>query len=149
MDFFIKIHAQAADATAKATIPFTPPNVPTPTGIAGWTATPTPANVPIISLETDSVQIGVNEKVTVKVKINTAGIPIRSLKFNAKYDPLFFKITDAEPTIANAQILYNDDFFLRYTAPELLAEQPVNGPVNDIWMLGCLFVEMFSKFKIK
>jgi hypothetical protein len=46
------------------------------------------------------------------------------------------------------KLLNNDDFFLRYTAPELFQEPPINNPVNDIWMLGCLFVEMFSKFKV-
>jgi len=112
MDFFNKVHAQEADATAKATIPFTPPNVPTPTGIAGWTATPTPASGPMIFLETESVQIGLNEKILIKVKIFTANVPIKSLKFSAKYDTTYFRITDAEPNVANVQISYNDDFFL-------------------------------------
>lgn len=33
-------------------------------------------------------------------------------------------------------------------APELLQENEVVGPFNDIWMLGCLWVELFSKKKI-
>ncbi len=33
-------------------------------------------------------------------------------------------------------------------APELLQEPQLVGIVNDIWMLGCLFIEMFSKIKI-
>ena len=37
---------------------------------------------------------------------------------------------------------------MRYSAPELFIEPNVIGPVNDIWMLGCLFVEAFSKFKV-
>ena len=46
------------------------------------------------------------------------------------------------------KLLNQEDFFLRYTAPELFQEPAITNPVNDIWMLGCLFVEMFSKFKI-
>lgn len=37
---------------------------------------------------------------------------------------------------------------LRYTAPELISDTPISGHVNDIWMLGCLIVETFSKYKV-
>jgi hypothetical protein len=45
------------------------------------------------------------------------------------------------------KLLNQEDFYLRYTAPELFQEPAIANPVNDIWMLGCLFVELFSKFK--
>jgi hypothetical protein len=37
---------------------------------------------------------------------------------------------------------------LRYTAPELFSEPQIFSAVNDIWMLGCLFVEVFSKYRV-
>jgi hypothetical protein len=36
---------------------------------------------------------------------------------------------------------------LRYTPPELLLTNKLEF-VNDIWMLGCLFIELFSKSKV-
>jgi len=33
-------------------------------------------------------------------------------------------------------------------APELVQEPQIIGIVNDIWMLGCLFIEIFSKHKV-
>jgi hypothetical protein len=41
-----------------------------------------------------------------------------------------------------------EDNFLRFTAPEMLLEPSYINISNDIWMLGCLFVEIFSKYKI-
>ena len=32
--------------------------------------------------------------------------------------------------------------------PELVQEPQIIGVTNDIWMLGCLFIEMFSKYKV-
>lgn len=46
------------------------------------------------------------------------------------------------------QLLNPDDNKLRYTPPELILEQPVIDICNDIWQLGCLFIEAFSKYKI-
>jgi hypothetical protein len=46
------------------------------------------------------------------------------------------------------KLLNNDDFFLRFTAPELHVQPLFYGPINDIWMLGCLIVEVFSKIRI-
>ena len=41
-----------------------------------------------------------------------------------------------------------EDTFLRFRAPELVQQDPLIGIVNDIWMLGCLFIELFSKYKV-
>ena len=38
--------------------------------------------------------------------------------------------------------------FLRFTAPELVQEPHIFGVFNDIWMLGCLFIEILSKYKV-
>lgn len=46
------------------------------------------------------------------------------------------------------KLLNPDDHLLRFTAPELFLEPPVNSNVNDIWMLGCLLLETFSKYKV-
>ncbi len=46
------------------------------------------------------------------------------------------------------KLLNHDDYFLRYTAPELLQDPQVMASINDIWMLGCLFIELFSKYKV-
>ncbi len=46
------------------------------------------------------------------------------------------------------RMLNPDDFLLRFTPPEQLLEQPVFSYVNDVWMLGCLLIEIFSKQKV-
>lgn len=33
-------------------------------------------------------------------------------------------------------------------APELVIEPQYIGITNDIWMLGCLFIELFSKYRV-
>ncbi len=44
-------------------------------------------------------------------------------------------------------LLNPDDNILRFYPPELVEEQPIHGLTNDIWMLGCFFIEIFSKYK--
>jgi hypothetical protein len=128
MDFFDTVHAQdvevQADEVAKATIPFTGPSEPTPTGfnitgtpnvtITGTiVVTPTTEVVdPMISLETPQTQIASNEKVKVKITINTAGKNIKSFAFTVNYDPEFFKIVDSDTDTPNVQITFNDTFFI-------------------------------------
>lgn len=46
------------------------------------------------------------------------------------------------------KMLNPDDFLLRFTPPELIFDPPINFSGNDIWMLGCLLIEIFSKFKV-
>jgi len=45
-------------------------------------------------------------------------------------------------------LLNTDDNFLRFMAPELVLEPQHIGVINDIWMLGCLFIEIFSKQRV-
>ncbi len=33
-------------------------------------------------------------------------------------------------------------------APELVSDPQYIGVINDIWMLGCLFIEIFSKYRV-
>jgi hypothetical protein len=42
----------------------------------------------------------------------------------------------------------NDDMIVRYSPPELLQDNDIIGAFNDIWMLGCLWIELFSKKKV-
>lgn len=42
----------------------------------------------------------------------------------------------------------SEETLIRYTPPEKLNDIPILGNVNDIWMLGCLLIEMFSKEKV-
>ena len=46
------------------------------------------------------------------------------------------------------KILNPDDSFLRFMAPELLLEPQISNSCNDVWMLGCLIIECFSKLKM-
>jgi serine/threonine protein kinase len=46
------------------------------------------------------------------------------------------------------KLLNPDDHYLRFTAPELFADPQIVGDVNDVWMMGCLFIEIFSKSKV-
>ncbi len=46
------------------------------------------------------------------------------------------------------KMLNPDDILLRFTPPELLAENPSYYSGNDVWMLGCLLIEIFSKYKV-
>jgi hypothetical protein len=111
MEFIVKVHAQSPDAVAKSTIPFAVPGGPTSTGFPSVTPTDIIAAEPIIYLEADKIQVAVSDTVTIKVKINTAGQSIQSLSYTIKYDPLFFKIIDADTSTPNIQTLYNDTFF--------------------------------------
>lgn len=45
-------------------------------------------------------------------------------------------------------MLNNEDYLLRYTPPESHTLPSYSGNANDIWMLGCLIVEIFSKSRI-
>lgn len=42
----------------------------------------------------------------------------------------------------------SEETLIRYTPPEKLNDVPILGNVNDIWMLGCFLIEMFSKEKV-
>ncbi len=55
---------------------------------------------------------------------------------------------DDDEEILDRLVQDDEDLIVRYTPPELLQENEVPGPFNDIWMLGCLWVELFSKKKI-
>ena len=46
------------------------------------------------------------------------------------------------------KLLNPEDNILRFSPPELVEDPPVYGLTNDIWMLGCLFIEIFSKNKV-
>ena len=46
------------------------------------------------------------------------------------------------------KILNPDDSFLRFMAPELLLEPQISNACNDVWMIGCLIIECFSKMKM-
>ena len=47
------------------------------------------------------------------------------------------------------ELINNEDLsIIRYTPPERLSVPPIIGNVNDIWMLGCLFIEIFSRSKV-
>jgi hypothetical protein len=41
-----------------------------------------------------------------------------------------------------------EDLIVRFTAPELLQDNEITGPYNDVWMLGCLWIELFSRKKV-
>ena len=45
-------------------------------------------------------------------------------------------------------LLNTENNFLRLMAPETVQEPRLIGVINDIWMLGCLFIEMFSKYQV-
>lgn len=60
---------------------------------------------------------------------------------------LFKHQVDEEEEIIE-KLLNPDDHLLRFTPPELLQDPPVNCNANDIWQLGCLLVETFSKHKV-
>jgi hypothetical protein len=114
MDFFTKVYAYEPDEVAKPTIPFTPPSLtitPAVSPTTGFTNTPTPIG-PRIYLETPKAQVGINEKLLVQVRIDTNGKAIKSFKFNIKFDPQYFQITDSDTTIPNVQISYKDTFFV-------------------------------------
>lgn len=115
MDFFTKIYAQSADTVAKSTIPFQVPGIASPTPFVTTTSAVTPtgsANDPSIYLDSVVNQLRVNGTTIVKIHINTQQRPIKSFKFMIKYDPTFFTITDASPSIANTQISFEDTFFV-------------------------------------
>lgn len=60
---------------------------------------------------------------------------------------LFRDEMDEEEEIIE-KMLNPDDFLLRFTPPELLLDTPIVFSGNDIWMLGCLIIEIFSKSKV-
>ena len=48
-----------------------------------------------------------------------------------------------------SELINNDDFnIIRYTPPERVSVPPIVDTVNDIWMLGCLMIEVFSRSKV-
>lgn len=60
---------------------------------------------------------------------------------------LFRDQSDDEDEIFD-KLLNSDDSFLRFMAPELLQEPQVSNACNDVWMMGCLVIECFSKSKM-
>lgn len=46
------------------------------------------------------------------------------------------------------KMLNPDDILLRFSPPELLLDNQVIFSGNDIWMVGCLIIEIFSKFRV-
>ena len=49
-----------------------------------------------------------------------------------------------------SELINNDDFnIIRYTPPERVSVPPIVDTVNDIWMLGCLMIEVFSRIKVR
>ena len=114
MDFFAKVNAYEPDEVAKPTIPFTPPSLtstPSVNPTIGFTSTPAPTGSKIY-LESPKAQVGINEKFLVQVRIDTNGKAIKSFKFNIKFDPQYFQITDADPAVPNVQVSYKDTFFI-------------------------------------
>lgn len=55
---------------------------------------------------------------------------------------------EEDDEILDRLIQDNEDLSVRYTPPELLQEKETFGLHNDIWMLGCFWIELFSKKKI-
>jgi hypothetical protein len=61
---------------------------------------------------------------------------------------LYKEICDEDDEEIIDNLLNSEDNFLRFLAPELVIEPQYIGIINDIWMLGCLFIELFSKFRV-
>ena len=57
-------------------------------------------------------------------------------------------VEEDDEEILDRLIQDNEDLIVRYTPPELLQEKETYGPFNDIWMLGCFWIEIFSKKKM-
>jgi serine/threonine protein kinase len=55
-----------------------------------------------------------------------------------------FKTNDLDDEIIHKP----SDDQLRYLAPEMVLDNKAISPANDIWMLGCLFIELFSNSRV-
>lgn len=45
-------------------------------------------------------------------------------------------------------LLFNEDHFIRFMPPELVQEPQLISVKNDVWMLGCLMIEILSKSRV-
>jgi len=99
-----KAQAQGADTLAAPTFPFTPPGEPTPT--------PDPVtDGHTILLRTDSASIEAQDRITVRIYIDTDGSETSGFSVNIDFDPEYFQVIDSDEVVTGTQVNYIDTTF--------------------------------------
>lgn len=107
MKLLSPVQAQTIDEIASPTIPFNPPGVVTGTPVATQVV-----SGPSISISIAQNEIAIGENATVQVIINTQATEVSQYSFQITYDPTVLQVIDADTTLSNVQIDFQDTFFL-------------------------------------
>jgi hypothetical protein len=99
-----KAQAEGADTLASPTFPFTPP------GETPVTPPSTPEGKTIL-LQTDTTSVKVQDRITVRVYIDSDGSDITGFNINIDFDPEYFQAIDSDTGTTGVQVNYLDTTF--------------------------------------